>query len=150
MARQITPAQTGRTTDTLRMLNHADIADAMPARVNTRHPVARTKHECCECLGVIVPGTVYEHVRGIWNGRWRGFKTCTPCVELRHEANEGGPFLFEELAETVDEWWRGWQPSGDAEDRAEKAALAGAVQRFRQRLRRRNGTAVRTSADRKQ
>ena len=134
-------------TTPLFMRHPLDIADAKPALLTSRRHVARTAHTCCECLDIIQPGTVYEHVRGLWCRTWRTFKTCASCTELRHETNEGHAFLFEELAETIDEWWRAWQPSHNAPDRADKAALAPAVRRFRQRLRRSCKTSTRSDAD---
>lgn len=48
---------------------------------------ARKKHRCCECGETIRPGQVYECVKGLWDGCWAEYKTCTLCVKIR-----GDPF----------------------------------------------------------
>jgi hypothetical protein len=61
---------------------------------------ARKDHRCCECDGVITPGTVYEYVSGIWDGRPASFKTCPLCAEIRsHFACDGYIFgaLWDDL-----------------------------------------------------
>ena len=114
-----------------------DIAGARPSVVTVRERIARSTHRCCECGDTIVPGEPYEHVRGCWDAQWRSYKTCTPCTALRHTVHEGGPYLYEGLAEAVAEWWRGWMPlKTDCADRADKAAEGHAVRRFRARVRR--------------
>ena len=40
---------------------------------------------CCECDGDINPGDLYEHVTGMWDGRWSTFKTCLICVRIRED-----------------------------------------------------------------
>lgn len=45
---------------------------------------ARKGHRCCECRETITPGTEYEYVSGIWDGRPESFKTCLSCVEIRN------------------------------------------------------------------
>lgn len=66
----------------------------------TTTPRARKEHQCCECLRVIVPGEVYERVRGAVEGRWEEHKTCLGCQRLRDDvACEG--YVFEALRETI-------------------------------------------------
>lgn len=44
---------------------------------------ARIFHKCCECGAMIVPGEVYQVIKGCWNGEFYEYKTCMPCADLR-------------------------------------------------------------------
>lgn len=44
---------------------------------------ARKTHRCEECGTFIHPATRYEHVRGVWEGEPRSYKTCLDCVAAR-------------------------------------------------------------------
>jgi len=44
---------------------------------------ARKVHRCCECDKDINPGQIYQVVRGLWDGRWSGYKTCMFCATVR-------------------------------------------------------------------
>lgn len=73
-----------------------------PACFTQKNRRARKPHSCIECSKAIAPGTVYEHISGIWDGRPDSFSTCLRCVVLReahvkaeealqrHEAEEMG------------------------------------------------------------
>lgn len=71
-------------------------------------PIARKRHKCCECGGLILEGEQYHRVSGIWDGEPLRFKTCTDCWSLRTEADknvdwpdEFTPFGY--LSETLEE-----------------------------------------------
>ena len=66
---------------------------------------ARKRHKCDECERDISRGESYEHVEGIWEGRWGQFRTCMDCLSIRQVFfpegyNHGGVLteLFEHLA----------------------------------------------------
>lgn len=46
---------------------------------------ARSPHVCCECRMPIPAGNTYEHVDGLWDGRWEHFDTCLFCSRRRTE-----------------------------------------------------------------
>jgi hypothetical protein len=46
---------------------------------------ARKRHKCFECDAWIEPGTVYEHVSGLYDGAWFTFKTHLPCAGIRRD-----------------------------------------------------------------
>lgn len=46
---------------------------------------ARKVHHCTECGEEIQPGEIYEHVSGLWDGRWSTYKTCKLCVRIRED-----------------------------------------------------------------
>lgn len=45
----------------------------------------RKPHKCSECLCVIEKGEHHEYVRGLWEGDFDQFRTCSKCLTLRHE-----------------------------------------------------------------
>lgn len=45
----------------------------------------RKTHKCSECLRVIEKGEHHEYVRGLWEGDFDQFRTCSDCLELRHD-----------------------------------------------------------------
>ncbi len=56
-----------------------------PSMFRATNPVARKRHECCECGEAIVPGETYERVFGVWWGDAESFTTCLPCATLRKQ-----------------------------------------------------------------
>lgn len=44
--------------------------------------IARRKHTCCECRGVINPGESYHFLWGVWDGEAKTFKTCSECIHF--------------------------------------------------------------------
>lgn len=60
-------------------------------------PRAAKAHQCAECECEITRGVRHEYVKGLWDGQWRSYRTCTLCVEIRdHFACEDG-FLHGEV-----------------------------------------------------
>ncbi len=57
----------------------------LPDVFNEWSPKARQPHKCCECRGIIARGEKYQKIQGLWDGRWRTFKTCIDCKELREK-----------------------------------------------------------------
>lgn len=55
-----------------------------PEFTSESSPQARSKHLCCECLRVILPGETYERYSGKWDGELTTYKTCRDCLEMRH------------------------------------------------------------------
>lgn len=47
------------------------------------HPTARIQHKCCECHGPIFPTEKYHSERGIFDGHFVIYKTCTLCQEVK-------------------------------------------------------------------
>jgi hypothetical protein len=45
--------------------------------------VARKPHHCCECGEIILAGTEYEYVSGVWAGTGLSFKTCATCSAVK-------------------------------------------------------------------
>ena len=66
-------------------------------------PTARKVHKCCECGSPIDPGEKYHLVKGVWEGSFSTFKTCTICNQVKNEAYANGVdcICFGELWETV-------------------------------------------------
>lgn len=46
-------------------------------------PVAKKPYRCCECHGVIPTGTKHFRFSGVWDGKWRNYRTCTSCEAIR-------------------------------------------------------------------
>lgn len=44
---------------------------------------ARKTHTCFECGDTIEPGMRYEVSKGVWDGRFEVYKTCSACVRIR-------------------------------------------------------------------
>ncbi len=70
-------------------------------------PVARTRHRCCECYGVIEPGERYHLDSGVWDGAWQSFKTCDDCDTIRADEQAGNDciafgYLLEHVVELGD------------------------------------------------
>jgi predicted metal-dependent phosphoesterase TrpH len=59
-----------------------------PAVFEDRTIKARGTHSCCECGSEISPGEEYQRCKGLWDGEWSTFKTCSVCEEIRKEAEE--------------------------------------------------------------
>jgi hypothetical protein len=45
---------------------------------------ARKEHTCDECEAKIRPGEQYNYESGVWDGRPSSYKTCLPCIDIRH------------------------------------------------------------------
>ena len=50
-------------------------------------PKARKTHICCECESEIIKGERYELIKGVWEGVFATFKTCSFCASLREKAH---------------------------------------------------------------
>jgi len=85
----------------------------LPDISETHRPKARKQYTCCECGRAIVPGERHERTRGLWEGRWETYRTCVPCVALRHELTGGKGFTFETLADVADFYGREFPPEKD-------------------------------------
>ena len=59
-----------------------------PAVYDRKERRARTAHRCSECARPIRTGETYEDVRGLWDGRWDRFRTCSRCLDLRRFAED--------------------------------------------------------------
>jgi hypothetical protein len=46
---------------------------------------ARKRHRCCECNEPIMPGQLYEHVSGKWDGTFSVVRTCLRCARIRDD-----------------------------------------------------------------
>lgn len=93
----------------------------LPECITEAKPVARKRHKCCECGGLILEGERYVMVSGIWEGEPERFKTCLDCDALRSEADKNNcepeeNTAFGCLAETLNEM-------GDEELSARFAAI---------------------------
>lgn len=66
---------------------------------------ARKPHMCVECGTAISSGARYEHVKGLWEGRWSSFRTCMECVGLRWnmlDVNDCACWTYGQLYESVE------------------------------------------------
>ena len=54
-----------------------------PAVFTSKLVKARESHRCSECGSEIKAGEQYETVRGLWDGQWERFKTCSDCLAIR-------------------------------------------------------------------
>ena len=78
-----------------------DFGDAPSCSVvKTRR--ARKEHKCCECHGLILPGSRYEYTSGIWDGDPMDFKTCLTCVAIREQYCPRS-WVYGMLAESIHE-----------------------------------------------
>ena len=78
--------------------------DECPASAYTqKNRRAAKEHRCTECGETITKGTMYEYVKGLWDGAWSAYKTCLSCVEIRdHFACVSG-WLFGEVWSQIEE-----------------------------------------------
>jgi hypothetical protein len=65
-------------------------------------PTARKEHRCGECSETIAPGSRYERVTGVWDGRPDTLKTCLSCVEIRDHFACGNGFTYGQLWEDIE------------------------------------------------
>lgn len=83
------------------------VADAEgPSCSTVTRPVARERHQCCECRGVIEPGTRYVRTTGVWDHRPAAYAQHIECVAMVKEIADrwcDGQWVFGGLAEMVDE-----------------------------------------------
>ena len=82
-----------------------------PSVYAVTNPTARKSHECSECRAEITPGTKYENVFGIWDGRPGTFKTCPKCLDLLEYVKAHVPCacfahgnIHDDAIETAREW----------------------------------------------
>ena len=79
----------------------------MPACFQSSTPVARKKHVCCECGGVIEIGEKYHLFSGVWQDGPARYKRCCDCQQLCLELDEGNDpnehVWFTGLVECADE-----------------------------------------------
>ena len=69
-----------------------------PTIFEEKHPIARNSHTCCECGSNINPGEKYQLVKGLWDGEWSKFKTCSVCEKIGDTARaEGDCISYGEL-----------------------------------------------------
>ena len=61
---------------------------------------ARKEHKCCECGDIIMPGQIYRREKGIWNGKWDCFDTCSVCSAIRDDYCSCG-FIYGELSKSI-------------------------------------------------
>lgn len=81
----------------------------LPSCYSEGHPVARKRHQCCECRGWIEPGEKYQRFSGVWEGSASTFKTCSDCEAFCKEANkEAHPDEYIPFGFLADEW--AWEP----------------------------------------
>ena len=66
---------------------------------------AKKAHRCCECRGEIKPGTQYERACGVWEGKFKTFKTCIGCKRVRDHYFPHGHNFGEMRADL----WECWQ-----------------------------------------
>ena len=62
---------------------YVDCDDSNPDVMTEEIRQARRQHKCGECGRVISPGESYEHIRGLWDGKWSTNKTCADCMSIR-------------------------------------------------------------------
>lgn len=90
----------------------------MPDFHTEQQRTARKNHTCCECCGVIPPGTTYFIIAGSWDGDFLTFKQCEHCRNLYQRAcnlavdmglyPEDGPglgMLYDWLGDCDEEDW---------------------------------------------
>jgi len=64
------------------MIDSGEMCDP-PAVFTETLVVAKKPHTCCECGDIIQPGQQYELVKGLWDGSWSKFRTCSICARIR-------------------------------------------------------------------
>lgn len=74
----------------------------LPALITITMRKARKEHKCYECGDTILPGDLYENVRGLWDGAWSEYKTCRVCTAIRRDFCCDG-FIYGTLWETLHE-----------------------------------------------
>ena len=60
-------------------------SDSTPDVFSSKSVTARKKHICVECHSEINIGQKYEYVKGLWEGKWDVFKTCSTCLSIRRD-----------------------------------------------------------------
>lgn len=63
--------------------------------------IARKTHVCCECDEPILPGERYEFVKGLWNGTWDTYRTCSTCAKIRKDTSSS--WIYGQLDEALHE-----------------------------------------------
>lgn len=79
--------------------------DNAPLCCRTRLVTARKVHRCCECRRTIEIGERYELVTGRWqdDDKFRAYKTCDECREIRYALVCDGDWYFGGLWEAIGE-----------------------------------------------
>ena len=97
------------------MFNCICISDYDSAEIERVEMVkARKEHRCCECGDLILPGAIYENATGLWDKKWKTYKTCRPCSQIRKDFMECG-FIYTTLWETLHDAY-GWDDEDEDED----------------------------------
>lgn len=92
--------------------------------------VARKRHRCSECGGLITPNSRYQYSCGVWEGEWSSYKTCLNCVEaFLHVECFAHTALREELVECFD--IRASRERRSPDDQKARDLLAGMERRLR-------------------
>ncbi|MFT7880946.1 MAG: hypothetical protein ABXS91_11200 [Sulfurimonas sp.] len=81
-------------------------SDEMPSFHVTTKPVSWIHRRCGECGETIDPGEQYEHVAGVWDGRWDTYVTCMDCLSVREQFFTDYRYgqIWEDLENTFEEW----------------------------------------------
>ncbi len=76
--------------------------DDGPRVIWESHPTARKEHICCECNSRISAGESYQLLKGIWDGDFMAYKTCSVCDRVRNDAmRDDGCICLGDLWETI-------------------------------------------------
>lgn len=75
-----------------------------PSIYSVKEPIAKIKHQCCECRSIIYPGDRYRNHFGVWEGRAETFKACNHCMIAQDWLkNECGTYMLGGLSEEIEE-----------------------------------------------
>jgi hypothetical protein len=55
----------------------------MPSVYSEKWVKARKVHACCECSRPINSGETYNIFKGCWDGKFKHYKTCRLCMDLK-------------------------------------------------------------------
>lgn len=79
-------------------------------------PTAHKEHMCCECRQIIKPGQKYERDATVFEGDFAVYKTCIPCLNVRHSMLPCG-FYYGSLWDDIhQEYCHGHDEDDDDED----------------------------------
>ena len=65
-------------------------------------PKARKNHKCCECKDSILPGSKYNRIKGMWDGKFLTFCTCMACHRIREHYCSSG-YMLGDLRDQISE-----------------------------------------------
>jgi len=57
----------------------------MPTVSNESIRTAKKPHVCCECDETITPKSQYSILKGLWEGKWKSYKTCNSCKAIAYK-----------------------------------------------------------------